>query len=336
MLAEAADFLARKGESPALRSAISAAEDVLTDDVGRMHLERTRYAVEFFTGTLADAEAALRATRAAAVSTGLTAVVDDLDVNLGIVQRHRGNCAGAAETLQALLARDPTGLAHHLRLQALLELGLTFCYLRDWPGAEAAATELEEQLRPDDASRLLAAPSDIRALARLGSGDYDRALAAADRAIDQYLDSPNEDNAGYLYNVRGLVWLERGRLDQAVDEFGRGVALATKFHIDRLEGICATNLAWALLRVGRWDEARAAARSGAARLASIGAEAADTPAILAELISRPAAPPSDVEADLRRAANRSFANSDFYTPSSTVLQEIARSLRERSPNMRPK
>ena len=289
-----------------------------------MHLERTKYAVEFFTGTLADAETALRATRAAAVSAGLTAVVDDLDVNLGIVQRHRGNCAGAAETLQALLARDPAGLAHHLRLQALLELGLTFCYLRDWPGAEAAAADLEEQLRPDDPSRLLAAPSDIRALARLGSGDYDGALAAADQAIGLYRDSPNEDNAGYLYNVRGLVWLERGRLDRAADEFGRGVALATQFHIDRLEGICATNLAWALLRARRWDDALAASLSGAARLASIGSEAADTPAILAALISvRPRRP--------RRSKPSSAAPRTGRSPTATSTRRRPRSCR-RSPD----
>ena len=328
VLTGAADFLARKGESPALRSAIAAAEDVVPDGVGRMYLERCRYAVEFFSGPLSDAEDALRATRAAAVSAGLPAVVDDLDVNLGIVQRHRGNCTGAVQTLQALLARDPAGLAHHLRLQALLELGLTFCYLRDWASAEAAATELEEQLRPDDLSQLLAAPSDIRALARLGAGDYDGAIAAADLAIDRYQDSPNADNAGYLYNVRGLVWLERGTLDRAQDEFRRALDLAAEFHIDRLEGICATNLAWALLRASHWDDALAAARLGAERLASIGSESADTPAILADLIAGLA--PRDVPAELRRAVDRSFSNSDFYAPSDEVLGAIAGSLRNRS------
>ena len=328
VLSEAANFLARKGESPALRNAIAAAETVLPDGVGRIHLERCRYAVEFFSGSLAKAEAAVRAARAAAVSAGLPAVVDELDVNLGTVQRHRGDCAGAAETLQALLRRAPAGLARHLRLESLFELGLTLCYLRDWAGAEAAAAELEAQLRPDDLRKLLAGPSDIRALARLGAGDFDEALAAADQAIALYVDSPNEDNAGYLYNVRGLVWLERGLLGQAEDELRRGVDLAAKFRIDRLGGICATNLAWTLLRACRWEEALAAARQGAARLTSTGMDAADTPAVLAELISRPAGVPSDVGAELRRAAERSFSNSDFYTPSAEVLQEIAGSLRE--------
>lgn len=328
VLAEAANFLARKGESPALRSAIAAAETVLPDGVGRMHLERCRYAVEFFSGSLAEAEAAVRAARAAARTAGLPDVVDLLDVNLGTVQRHRGDCAGAAETLQALLARDPAGLAHHLRLEALFELGLTLCYLRDWAGAEAAAAEMEEQLRPDDLHKLLAGPADIRALARLGAGDFDGALAAADQAIDLYRNSPHEDNAGYLYNVRGLVWLERGLLGRAEEELRRGVDLAAKFRIDRLEGICATNLAWALLRACRWDDALTAARQAAARLTSTGMDAADTPAILATLVSGPAGGRSDVGTELRRAAERSFSNSDFYTPSAEVLQEIARSLQE--------
>jgi nucleoside-diphosphate-sugar epimerase len=71
VLAEAADFLARKGESAALRSAIAAAEDVVPDGVGRMNLERCKYSVEFFSGTLAAAETALLA---AAAGAGLSAV----------------------------------------------------------------------------------------------------------------------------------------------------------------------------------------------------------------------------------------------------------------------
>ena len=102
---------------------------------------------------------------------------------------------------------------------ALLELGLNLATLKNWQAAEAAANELESLLRPEDLRKSYAAPSDIRALARSAPGDYAGALMAADDAIAHYLDSPNQDNVGYLYNVRGLVGLGTADLDQAETEF---------------------------------------------------------------------------------------------------------------------
>ena len=93
-------------------------------------------------------------------------------------------------------------------------------------------------------------------------GDYDNALAAADRGIALRLDSPQQDNAGFLYNIRGLVHLQCEQLADAEADLNFGLDTATIYRIDRLEGICATNLAWTPLRASRWEEAADAADRG--------------------------------------------------------------------------
>jgi tetratricopeptide (TPR) repeat protein len=326
VLVEAAEFLARKGESAALASAVAAADPVVRDGQARVDLERCRSEIEFFTGSLERAEAALRAALAAAEAAGLKEATPRLEVDLAAVLRQRGDCGRAIETLQVALNRADPSLSHGLRLVALLELGLSSCYLRSWKAAEDAATELEQLLRPEDLRKSHAAPSDIRALARLGAGDYAGALAAADDAIAQYLDSPNQDNVGYLYNIRGLVGLGRGDLDFAEAELQKGVDLAAQYRIDRLEGLCATNLAWALMRASRWTEAEVMAQRGIARLTSMGVPEVATATALERALAAPGADAQALEATLKEAVDGSAANSDFYTPTSGVLAELTAAL----------
>jgi tetratricopeptide (TPR) repeat protein len=114
-------------------------------------------------------------------------------------------------------------------------------------------------------------------------GDYADALAAADRGIALHLDSPQQDNAGFLYNIRGLVHLQREQLADAEADLNFGLDPATIYRIDRLEGICATNLAWTPLRASRWEEAADAADRGLVRLTSVGITEAVTAQILAEV-----------------------------------------------------
>jgi tetratricopeptide (TPR) repeat protein len=331
VLVEAAEFLARKGESAALASAVAAADLVVRDGQARVDLERCRSEIEFFTGSLEQAEAALRAALAAAQAAGLTEATPQLEVDLAAVLRQRGDCGRAIQTLQVALNRPDPSLSHGLRLVALFELGLSSCYLQNWKAAEDAATELEQLLRPEDLRKSHAAPLDIRALSRLGAGDYAGALAAADDAIAQYLDSPNQDNVGYLYNVRGLVGLERGDLEQAETELQNAVNLAAQYRIDRLEGLCATNLAWALMRASRWTEAQAAAQRGIARLSSAGVPEAATATALERALTDSAGEAEAVEATLRQAVDSSSGNSDFYTPTSGVLAELTAALTARFP-----
>ena len=233
------------------------------------------------------------------------------------------------QRLRAVLAREDNPPDHQRRLEALFELGLGSCYLQRWQDAEDAADELERLLLPDDPKKSRAAPYDIRALARLGAGDHAGALAAADVAIERYLDSPNQDNVGYLYNLRGLVWLEADDLERATSELENGVDVATTYRVDRLEGICATNLAWAHLRAGRWADALSAARRGSARLRSTEVAEIGTPDGLETALTDPGLTTAAVHALLTKAAAASSQNADFYRPTAGVLTALAEALTHR-------
>ena len=325
VLAEAANFLARKGEAAALAGAISAAEALLPVGEPHMHLERCKFAVEFFAGSLDRAEIAVRAARAAAPVGALGDCVAELDVELGTVQRHRGDAAGAVETLNAVLQGE-VHLKHRVRREALFELGLALCYEHDWNRAMNVAAELEQLLRPDDLRKIFAAPDDIRALAFLGAGDPAGALAAADRAIALYLASPHQDNVGYLYNVRGLVGLQRDDLDFEEMELRRGMAVGRDYRIDRIEGICATNLSWTLIRASKWTEAQETAQIAVVRLNATAVRAAQTPAALAQLAKLSEHSPRALEEQLLTAVEGSVGNTDLYTPTPRVLTEILKGL----------
>jgi tetratricopeptide (TPR) repeat protein len=324
-----AEFLARKGESAALTHALDAAEPVVHDGPARVNLERCRADLEFFGGTFDRSEAAGRRALAAAEAAGMHEITAELEIDLASVQRHRGQPGEAVQVLRSVLARRENGPSHPLRLEALLELGLCSCYLQQWQEAEDAADELERLLLPEDPRKSRAAPYDIRALARLGSGDHAGALAAADVAIERYLDSPNQDNVGYLYNLRGLVHLECDELAEATAELQRGVEGASAYRIGRLEGICATNLAWTHLRAGRWAEALSNARRGTARLTSTGVAEAATPDRLEVALTDPGLSTAAVRAVLAEAVAASSQNADFYRPSADVLTQLAEGMTHR-------
>ena len=89
VLAEAAEFLARKGESATLSSAIAAADGHIPPGRARVDLERCRSLVEYFTGTFERAEVALRTALAAAEAAGLKELIPS-SLDLASVQRRAG------------------------------------------------------------------------------------------------------------------------------------------------------------------------------------------------------------------------------------------------------
>jgi hypothetical protein len=245
-----------------------------------------------------------------------------LDAELGTVLRHRGEAEAAVAVLQPMTTI--AGLEPELADRTLFELGLSLCYLSRWADAEAVATQLAGVAASSGDPVAGAHRADLVALARMGVGDYDGAVAAADEGIAVYLDSPLQDNAGYLYNVKGMVALARGELADAEAEFVRAEALGAQYGVDRLQGLAATNLAWALVRAARDDDARAAAERGAARLASNAVAAAATGQALAALLaSSDRGDATSVRAALDAAVGGSRSNTDIYTPSEEVLSELA-------------
>jgi tetratricopeptide (TPR) repeat protein len=332
VLAQVANFLGHKGETALLRAAVAAADALDLDPRGEVAKEQCRLQVEFFAGSLDRAEAAARTAAEAAESAGMHDVVVEMEIEIGTILRHRGESAASIQVLQHA-TKDDRHVARQMRLEALVELGLALSYEQRWDEALDVADELSQTLRPDDPRKLAAGPADIRSLARLGVGDYEGALTAAREAISLYLDSPHPDNAGYAHNVAGLVWLQRHDLEQARAQFNDGEQIAAEFKIDRLAGICATNLAWTELSSGDWQACLAAAQRASALLGAAGVRIAGTPRALGELAS-PGAVGLDPRPALHRAVASARGNTDIYRPSEEILAVVAASLVASGPSRR--
>jgi hypothetical protein len=117
--------------------------------------------------------------------------------------------------------------------------------------------------------------------------------------------------------------MDTGDLERAEGELEMGLRTAREYRIDRIEGICATNLAWTLLRGGRCADAAEAAQRGAEQLRSIGAPEAETAKALVSVAEGPRSSSSEVLALLHRAAAASRSNPDFHTPDPGVLAHMA-------------
>jgi tetratricopeptide (TPR) repeat protein len=323
VLAQVARFLARRGDAGRVRTAVEQADSVELSPRGLVAREQCRFHVEFFTGSSDVAEAAAKAALDAAEAAGTTDVATEMRVELATVWRHRGDSERAIEALVAVTSSGPQ-VERQVRLEALFELGMAYCYAKRWNEALSAADELAGEVGPSDPRKLACGSADIRALANLGAGQYEGALAAADEAAQLYLDSPTQDNAGYAYNVAGLTWLALNDLEQAAVQFDNGERLGAEFKVDRLAGICAINQAWTQLRAGNRRGALAAARRADTLLSGAGAGIAAVPHILAELLSARAGP--HPVAGLCRAAAAATDNPDVYSPDEMTCATIAGTL----------
>jgi tetratricopeptide (TPR) repeat protein len=324
VLAQVARFLARRGDAGRVRTAVEHADAVVLSPRGLVAREQCRFQVEFFAGSSDRAEKAAEAAVDAAEAAGMADAATEMRVELATVWRHRGESDRAIKALLAVTSGGPH-VEREVRLEALFELGMAFCYAKRWLEAMSAADELADTVGPSDPRKLASAPADIRALARFGAGDYKGALVAAGEAVQLYLDSPNQDNAGYAYNVAGLAWLALDDLEQAAAQFDNGEGLGAEFKVDRLAGICATNQAWTQLRAGNRDGALAAARRADTLLRGTRAGIAAVPHILAELLLSPGTGLDPMTA-LRQAAAAAIDNPDVYSPSEKTCAAVATTL----------
>jgi tetratricopeptide (TPR) repeat protein len=323
VLAQVARFLARHGDATDVRRAVDGADAVALGPRGRVAQEQCRFAVEFMAGSSDRAETAARAAADAAEAAGMPEVAMEMQAELATVWRHRGESERAIQALLAVVEAGPH-VERQVRLGALFELGMAFCYAKRWDEALRAADELAETVGPSDQEKLPYPPADIRALALFGTGDYEGALAAADEAARLYLDSPQQDIAGYAYNVAGLVWLHRGDLEQAARQFDEGERLGAEFKVDRLAGMCATNQAWTQLRAGNRDGTLAAARRASTLLSGTRAGIAEVPRLLEQLLSPETG--LDPLTALLQAVASAADNPDVYSPSNQTCAAVAATL----------
>jgi hypothetical protein len=169
--------------------------------------------------------------------------------------------------------------------------------------------------------------ANVRALAAIVTEDYPAAAEAAAEGIAFYRQSPYLSSVGYVMNVRGVALLGAGSLGDAVAQLDEALTMASDYRDDRLEGFCATNLAWARLHEGDPDAALLAAERGADRLASSGVSIAASPRALADAIrAHRGSDSAAVRAALTAACELSLGNPDVHQPSAAFLDAAAAGL----------
>jgi tetratricopeptide (TPR) repeat protein len=325
VMANIADFLARHGDGDQLTDVLEQGLRYADTPAARAAYELSRGTVEFYVGSLDETIAAYGAGRDAAEEAGDHILTAQLDSWLGVALRHAGDAAAALEPLKRA-SRLPMSdqVSREIVMGSVFHCGIAACYLGDIAEAEEAVARTEEMLREDDPSLWWAHLADLRTLVALLQGDYTRVLAEVEQGIVSYVNSPNQDNIGYLINVRGLVLLAQGRTDEAASEFTTVREEAAALRYARLEGFAALNLAWAQLSEGNRLAAAATAREAADLLAANRVREAESAQALTA-----AAEAGEVDAmrqGLRLAVSASQGNPDLYQPSDQVLADLAAGL----------
>ena len=329
-LVEAARQLARMGDARTVFRAIEDAEGHVVDAPGLLYIEQCRFMAEFFGGSLERAEQAARTAVDRAADAALPSAAADARLWLGKVLRHRGDPAGSVPILGEVADNDNGSVSRETRIDALFELGLSLCYLGKWVDAEAAADRLASLVRPDDAGGFRAAEFDVRSLARLGSRDCEGAIAAATRAIEFYCDSSQQDNVGYLQNVRGLALMYSGDIGKAEHEFLDAADIGKKSGQGRVEGLCAINLAWCKMADAEWSEALEFASRAADCLTLVVAEEHSTAQELVSALSvENRGNKAKIFDALIAAIGSSRDNADLYSPDDAFIARVAEQLTER-------
>ena len=318
-LTDAAAFLSRRGESGVVFHAVDSIEPFLDSDAQRAPVQLSLALAEFFNGSLERAEAALRAAHEMAAA-GPSSLLPSIDGWLGAVLRHRGRATAAVPVLAGVLSSPD--VPRSIRVGALFELALSFCYLGDAPGAVDATERLAVAVGDDGSPVERGYLGDARALTAVLTGDRAAALAAAAEAIAAYQQSPKWDDAGYLQNLCGIIHLDLDDLDAAADDLEQALQSARDSGQGRLFGFATANLAWLRLRQGRMAEAREMAQSSADRLAAAHVDEAASPRLLAELLQTGVV---DV-GRLREVVALTQANPDFYRPSEQVVENLRATL----------
>jgi tetratricopeptide (TPR) repeat protein len=321
-LADVAEFMARHGDADALRAADAVIRDGDPPEM-RTNVYWCRGFAEFFTGSLTEALDAFTAAREIIGDAGADDRGPALDYWLGATLRHMGRAQAAVEVLERAVDATPDVTP---RVRALFELGLAYCYLQNQSAAGSVVTRLEKLVSTDSPAIVRGQLHNLRVLVNLVTPDYVNAIAEVDEGLEFYRDTQQQDNEGFLWNLRGLAQLGAGEEDAAIEDLTSGRDCATKYGVLRLQGICWTNLAWALLRKGQVQEAMNAATVAARTLKLQGTgESADAELLKKTLESPP--PSGDACRDkLAESVAGALGNPDFYKPSEQVLTAMANSI----------
>jgi tetratricopeptide (TPR) repeat protein len=318
-LADVAEFMARHGGIEALGAADTVAND---NDPAPMRIDRDwcRGFAEYFGGSLTEALKAFSSARGLITEASTDDRGPALDYWIGATLRHMGRARPAVDVLKRAIDATPEVTS---RVRALFELGLAYCYLQDQSNAGAVVIALEKLVDLDSPAIVRGQLHNLCALVKLVTPDYGGAITEVDDGLRFYRVTQQQDNEGFLWNLRGLAQLGADKEDGALADLTRGRDCAVEYGVLRLQGICWTNLAWALLRKGKLQEATDAATTGERLLKVQGTDEAGGAQLLRQTLeSRPQS--VDVCRDqLANAVAGTLGNPDFYQPTEQVLGGMA-------------
>jgi tetratricopeptide (TPR) repeat protein len=320
-IAQVAEFMARHGGIEALQAAALVANDDDPDGI-RTDADWCRGFAEFFGGSLTEALSAFGSARQL-ITDAADGRAAELDYWIGAGLRHMGRAQQAVERLRSAVAATPQPTP---RVRALFELGLSYCYLQDQASAGAVVTELEHIVGPDSPAIVRGQLHNMRALVMLVTPDYDGAIAEVDAGLNFYRVTQQQDNEGFLWNLRGLAQLGADQKENAIQDLTRGRDCAIEYGVLRLQGICWTNLAWALLRNGSPQDAADAAATGERLLTAQKTEEATAARLLRHALEAGAQDAEIFRGRLAEAVAGTLGNPDFYQPSDQVLAAVTANL----------
>ncbi|GAA1669881.1 LuxR family transcriptional regulator [Kribbella yunnanensis] len=172
----------------------------------------------------------------------------------GLMQNRLG--ASGLDSLERAVALVPPGADDLLRTRLLAWLAFGLCIEEKHERAGAVTREadvLAERLGDDG----------LRAAALLPAAYLDDAMGEGDAALAKYIECEELALRAGDHSLcltasqwRSLALVLDGRLEEAVQVNARGQQLAESWGLVRARGsMLAQNRAWALFRLGRWDEA---------------------------------------------------------------------------------
>ena len=321
-LAYAAPLLSGAGESALVASAAQAARGQLdpANAVAWFHTHMCDFNVEFSVGSVGAALTSLIAARDIAQVAGLSrAVLDEVELWIGVTYRHKNEAAKAVEVLTPIAESDSA--MRLTRIQAVFQLGLSFLYLNAHKQVHAISQRLEDLVEADDPPSFHGRCADLRALAAVVRMDYRAAEDAATTGIDLY--DATDQERGFVVNLKGVARLAIGNTSGSIDAFREALTIASGFGLSRMEGLFGMNLAWALLRQEDFAAAELAAESAADRLASSGVVIAPAARALADAIrAARKSSESEIRRALARASQLALGNPDIYVPDALFLDKV--------------
>jgi tetratricopeptide (TPR) repeat protein len=314
-------FLVWRGYARRIQGMLMALEGKIQDPRCQMLHAYALGQTYLYLGPLEQAVRSMSDARDAARVSGDQEVERQAIAQMGEASRRLGRLDDAIKFLtEAVRLTRPDSPADNFRLL----LSLAYSYRRRFDEAfEWGQSLMDSALKEQDEHRQAQA-HDALALACLGLGKHQEALAHTTEASKLYSAQDARDPLGYVLNVQGMIHLSADSEVEAIHAFEQGRRRGRDDDNPRLEAFCLFNLARVFLRQGDNAEALGAAKMAHAIFLRIGAAEIGAAGALLEALEATATGDRTAHARaLLDCARRSWATADLCDPADLLIQAEA-------------